>query len=331
MTDALIEYGLFVAKTVTILVGLGLLLIALVRSRRSAQMDSDHLEILDLKHKYREMARQLKRASLPRKDLLKLLKSDKKAEKRREKSGKDAKGRIFVIDFHGDIKATEVASLREVLTAVLMEAGEGDEILVRLENAGGVVTEHGLAASQLVRVRERGIRLTVAVDKVAASGGYLMAVVGDRIIAAPFAVLGSIGVVAQLPNFRRLLEQHGVDFELHTAGEYKRTLTLFGENDDAGRAKLQQQLEDTHALFKDFVQTYRPDMDLAKVATGEYWHGRQALGLGLIDEVMTSDAYLMDASRESDVYLVSYAVHKRPVERLLSLISDGFVHLLRRF
>ncbi len=331
MTDALIEYGLFVAKTVTILVGLGLLLIALVRSRRSAQMDGDHLEILDLKHKYREMARQLKRASLPRKDLLKLLKSDKKAEKRREKSGKDAKGRIFVIDFHGDIKATEVASLREVLTAVLMEAGEGDEILVRLENAGGVVTEHGLAASQLVRVRERGIRLTVAVDKVAASGGYLMAVVGDRIIAAPFAVLGSIGVVAQLPNFRRLLEQHGVDFELHTAGEYKRTLTLFGENDDAGRAKLQQQLEDTHALFKDFVQTYRPDMDLAKVATGEYWHGRQALGLGLIDEVMTSDAYLMDASRESDVYLVSYAVHKRPVERLLSLISDGFVHLLRRF
>jgi serine protease SohB len=168
----------------------------------------------------------------------------------------------------------------------------------------------------------------VSVDKVAASGGYLMACVAQRIIAAPFAVVGSIGVVAQLPNFHRLLERGGVDFELHTAGEYKRTLTLFGENSEAGREKLREQLEETHALFKDFIQEYRADVDLRRVATGEYWHGTRALDLGLVDEIKTSDDYLMAASADADIYLVTYAVHKKPVERLLSSLQNALLHAL---
>ena len=330
MTEALIDYGLFLAKTATILVGLGLLLVALVRSRRGDKFDGDRLEVLDLNGKYRDMARQLTRASMSRKDFLKLLKSDRKAEKQRHKQRSDERKRLFVIDFHGDIKATEVASLREVVTGVIMEAAEGDRVLLRLENAGGMVTEHGLAASQLMRLRAKGIPLTVAVDKVAASGGYLMAVVADRILAAPFAVVGSIGVVAQLPNFHRLLEKSGVDFELHTAGEYKRTLTLFGENNEAGREKLREQLEDTHLLFKDFIREYRPDMDLAKVATGEYWHGRQALELGLIDAIQTSDDFLLEAGEDADVYLVTYEAHKRPVERLLSSMGRALLDAVAR-
>jgi serine protease SohB len=327
LTEALIEYGLFLAKTATILIGIGLLLIVVLRSRRSGHMDDDHLDVTDLNHRYRTMAHQLKRASLPRKAFLKLIKSDRKAAKKR---GKEAGGRkrIFVVDFHGDIKATEVASLREVITGVLMEAEEGDSVLLRLENAGGMVTEHGLAASQLMRLRDRKIPLTVAVDKVAASGGYLMAVVADRIIAAPFAVLGSIGVVAQLPNFHRVLERHGVDYELHTAGDYKRTVTLFGENTEEGRAKLREQLEDTHGLFQDFIREYRPELDLSRVATGEYWHGRQALDLGLVDEIKTSDDFLMEAGEGADLLLVSYEAHKRPVERLLSSMNDALSRIL---
>ena len=185
------------------------------------------------------------------------------------------------------------------------------------------MTEHGLAASQLTRLRARGIPLTVAVDKVAASGGYLMAVVADHIIAAPFAILGSIGVVAQLPNFHRVLERHGVDYELHTAGDYKRTLTLFGENTEAGREKLREQLEVTHGLFKDFILEYRPTLDLAQVATGEYWHGRQALALGLIDAIQTSDDFLLEAAATKDLYQVSYNAHKKPLERLLSSLTQA--------
>jgi len=321
VTQALLEYGLFLAKTLTLLLGVGLLLLALVRARRERHIDGDRLEVVDLNDKYRDMVRTLKRASLPKKVFHKALKSEKKTDRKRRKGEDKDRRRVFVIDFHGDIKATEVASLREVITGVLLEAGEGDEVLVRLENAGGMVTEHGLAASQLARVRARKLSLTVAVDKIAASGGYLMACVADRIIAAPFAVLGSIGVVAQLPNFHRLLERSGVDFELHTAGEYKRTLTLFGENSEAGREKLRQQLEDTHSLFKEFVGEYRPHVDLGRVATGEYWHGRQALDLGLVDEVKTSDDYLMDARDDADLYLVTYEARKRPVERLLSSVG----------
>jgi serine protease SohB len=328
VTEAFIDYGLFLAKTLTVFLMIGALLIALVRARRGLHMDAQRLDVVDLNGKYRDMARVLKRASLPKKAFLKALKRDRRRRKRRDKGAEGERRRIFVIDFHGDIKATEVASLREILTSILMETEEGDEVLVRLENAGGMVSEHGLAASQLARVRQRKVTLTVAVDKVAASGGYLMACVGERIIAAPFAILGSIGVVAQLPNFHRLLERGGVDFELHTAGEYKRTLTLFGENSDAGREKIREQLEDTHTLFKDFIHEYRPDVDLGQVATGEYWHGIRALDLGLVDAVKTSDDYLMDASSEADIYLVSYAVHKRPMERLLSAMQDTLLRSL---
>jgi len=328
VTEAFIDYGLFLAKTLTLFVMIGAVLVALVRSRRGLRADGDRLEVIDLNSKYRDMARVLKRASLSRKDFMKALKRDRKSRKRRDKDAEGERRRIFVIDFHGDIKATEVASLREMVTGILMEAGEGDEMLVRLESAGGVVTEHGLAASQLARVRQRKVTLTVAVDKVAASGGYLMACVAERIIAAPFAVVGSIGVVAQLPNFHRLLERGGVDFELHTAGEYKRTLTLFGENSESGREKLREQLEDTHALFKDFIHAYRPDVDLGCVATGEYWHGARALDLGLVDELKTSDDYLMEASVDADIYQVTYSVRKRPLERLLSSVQDGVLRAL---
>lgn len=328
MIEALIDYGLFLAKTLTVVLAIGVLLILLVRARRGQQGDGDRLEVTDLNGKYQDMARALKRASMPKKAFVTALKIDRKERKRREKESDSERRRIFVLDFHGDIKATEVADLREIVTGVLMEAGEDDEVLVRLENAGGVVTEHGLAASQLTRIRDREIPLTIAVDKVAASGGYLMACVAQRIVAAPFAIVGSIGVVAQLPNFHRLLERGGVDFELHTAGEYKRTLTLFGENSDEGRAKLREQLEDTHTLFKDFIHEYRPDVDLERVATGEYWHGIQALNLGLVDEVKTSDDYLMDASADADIYLVAYSVHKKPVERLLASIQGAVARVL---
>lgn len=322
MIEALIDYGLFLAKTLTILAGIGLLVVGTVRARKAGHLDGDQLAVTSLNDCYRDLAHALRAASSPQKAFRKSLKADRKADKAREKSS-EPRSRLFVIDFHGDIKATESAALREAITGILMEAQEGDRVLIRLENAGGLVTEHGLAASQLTRLRARGIHLTVAVDKVAASGGYLMAAVADHIIAAPFAVVGSIGVVVQLPNFHRVLERHGVDFELHTAGDYKRTLTLFGENTEAGREKLRQQLEETHDLFKDFILEYRPGLDLAQVATGEYWHGRQALALGLIDELKTSDDFLLEASCSADLYKVSYTAHKKPLERLLSSLTQA--------
>ena len=214
--------------------------------------------------------------------------------------------KIYVIDFKGDVQASAVENLREEITLILATAKAGkDRVVVRLESPGGMVHGYGLAAAQLVRLRDAGFHLTICVDKVAASGGYMMACIANEIITAPFAVVGSIGVVAQVPNFNRLLKEHNVDFELYTAGEYKRTVTMFGENTPEGKAKFEQELQQTHALFKHFVEKYRPKLNVEKVATGEHWYGQDALDLNLVDELKTSDEYLLSALPQHDVYVIS--------------------------
>lgn len=236
--------------------------------------------------------------------------------------------RMYVIDFDGDIHASGVDALREEVTAILATANQGDEVMVRLESPGGLVHSYGLAASQLKRIRDAGLKLTISVDQVAASGGYMMACVADELVAAPFAVVGSIGVVAEIPNFNRLLQKANIDYEQHTAGQYKRTLTMFGQNTTVAREKFKQELEETHQLFKTFIHENRPDLDLDKVATGEHWYGRQALELGLVDKIQTSDDVILDALNSMDVYSIKYEIRKPLTERLsinLYQAMDKFV------
>ncbi len=228
----------------------------------------------------------------------------KKAKQKLKDKGKSKKKekRIFVLDFDGDIKASAVKHLREEISTIISTANKDDEVVVRLESGGGMVHGYGLAAAQLVRLKEAGLTLTICVDKIAASGGYMMACVADKILAAPFAVVGSIGVVSQMPNFNKWLKKHDIDYEMFTAGEYKRTVTMFGENDDEDRAKYTEELEQTHELFKHFVTTYRPKLDLAKVANGDHWYGEDALKLNLVDELSTSDAYLLQQMEKYQAY-----------------------------
>lgn len=311
--DSLTEYLLFLAKSVTVaaLVAALVVLVGLLSRRGRPQ---SRLKVKDLGDHYDELARTIRLAVLP--------KAARKAERRagkarrKERDAGPARPRVFVLDFHGDLRASRVAGLREEVTAVLGLATPSDEVVVRLENPGGTVNDQGLAASQLERVRRHGIPLTVCVDTVAASGGYLMACVAHRIVAAPFAVVGSIGVIAQVPNFHRLLDRVGVDVEQFTGGRFKRTVTMFGETTDADRAKLSEQIHETHDLFKDFVQVHRPQVDLGTVATGEYWYGTRALELNLVDELATSDDYLIAARQRADVLSVEYTVPLSAVRRL---------------
>ena len=321
MTEFLFQYGLFLAKTATF-VAAAVLIVALLANliHQARSHAADHLEVKSLNHRFRDLADSVLHAVLTPDEWKKQLKAHKAEDKARARSHKAgeaaARPRVFVLDFHGDLQASPVQSLRDEISAVLQVARPGDEVVLRLESEGGIVHGYGLAASQLRRVRDRQIKLTVAVDKVAASGGYLMACVADRILAAPFAVLGSIGVVGQLPNFNRLLKKHDVDYELHTAGEYKRTLTLFGENTAAGREKFRETLEDAHALFKEFIRQNRPQVNLAEVATGDHWFGTRALALKLVDALQTSDDYLLERSKDSDLYELRYKRHRGLMERL---------------
>ncbi|WP_265087889.1 protease SohB [Psychrobacter urativorans] len=266
-------------------------------------------------------------------------KENKKALKKKAK-GKHDSHQVFVLDFDGDIKATAVKHLREEISTLISTANEGDEVVVRLESGGGLVHGYGLAAAQLVRLKDAGLKLTVCVDKVAASGGYMMACVADNVIAAPFAIIGSIGVVSQLPNFHKWLKNHDVDYEQFTAGDYKRTVTIFGENDAEDRAKYQEELEQTHQLFKHFVNRYRAMLDLDKVATGEHWYGEDAVHLNLVDSLQTSDSYILELMDDNEVYVLHSRQKPTLAEKLglsqaaeaaLSIAADKLPETLMRF
>ncbi|WP_420002065.1 protease SohB [Acinetobacter sp. LF10] len=265
------------------------------------------IRISHLNARVNEQRKRIAQTTASRLELLQLVQQLAKEAKVRKKNDQ----KIYVLDFKGDVQASAVDTIREEITLILATAKAGhDRVVVRLESPGGMVHGYGLAAAQLVRLRDAGFNVTICVDKVAASGGYMMACIANEIISAPFAVVGSIGVVAQVPNFNRLLKQHNVDFELYTAGEYKRTVTMFGENTPEGKAKFEEELQQTHALFKHFVEKYRPQLDVAKVATGEHWYGEDARELNLVDKLQTSDEYLLSLLPKHDVYVIN--TRKRP-------------------
>ena len=337
--EFLTDYGLFFAKTLTFVVAIFIVVSLMVSaSGRGKKSEKGHIQISKLNEKYKAMREALEHAVLDE-DQLKLLEKDekkrlktekadqKKAAKEKHKHEKDRKDeqsvvidehkkRVFVLDFHGDIKASANESLRETISAVLTLATPKDEVVVKVESGGGMVHSYGLASSQLARITNKQIPLTVCVDKVAASGGYMMACVANKIVAAPFAILGSIGVVAQLPNFHRLLKKNDIDYEMFTAGEFKRTVTMFGENTEKGREKFVEDLEDIHVLFKEFVAEHRPQVDIATVATGEVWFGRRAKDVNLIDLLQTSDEYLLDQVATADIFEVEFSVKKSLPEKL---------------
>lgn len=315
MIEFFFDYGLFLAKLGTVAVAIVVVVGVIVAlTKRGAHQEGLLVEHLN---KRLEGLGDTVRLAVQGKDQFKqTFKERKKEAKELAKKGSQRK-RVYVIDFKGDIRATATTSLREEVSAVLAVASEDDQVLVRLENSGGTVHEHGLAASQLLRIKEKNIPLIISVDKVAASGGYLMACVASRIIAAPFAIVGSIGVIAQLPNFNRFLEDKGVDFEQITAGRYKRTVTMFGKNTDEDRGKLKEEIEDVHELFKMQILGHRSQIDIERIATGEHWYGTRALELGLIDEIRTSDDFLSEAATECDLYGVTFKRKKSLSERLL--------------
>ncbi len=326
--EFLSTYSLFLLKLLSVVGAiLVILLVFFALILRAKEKPKERLEITKLNEKYEEYHHALSHAVKHKHEFKEFLKLQKKETKKKIQS-KEKNKRIFVLNFCGDIRASAVHALREEITAALTIAEKSDEIFVRLDSGGGLVNAYGLAASQLQRIRDAQIPLTVSIDKVAASGGYMMACVANTILAAPFAVVGSIGVLAQLPNFHRYLKKKYIDFEQLTAGEYKRTLSLFGENTEKGREKMQQEIEETHVLFKSFIKEHRKAIDIDQVATGEHWYGTRALELNLIDKLLTSDDYLLGASKTSDLYELRFTVKKTLGQRLTQGVTQTVDRLL---
>jgi serine protease SohB len=297
---------IFFSQTLIIVLAVVVILITIAAIvAKAKQHKSFDIELLH--EKYEDHQQALKQALLNESELKSEKKRLKKEEKEKAKAHEPKKNRVFVLNFlKGDIKASASEHLREEVSTILGVATAQDEVVVNVESPGGLVHGYGFAAAQLLRLRNAKIPITVTVDQVAASGGYLMACTANKIIAAPFALVGSIGVVAQVPNFNRLLKKHDVDYKEYTAGDYKRTVSIFGEITEKGETKFKEQLETTHELFKSFVSSNRPNMDITKISTGEFWYGEMAIKLGLVDEIRTSDDYLLDKAKTHQVIRISF-------------------------
>lgn len=323
--DFLANYFLFFLKLTTIVVALVMILIVL-KSGRDLKKKKGEIQFDDLSDAFEELKASYQdliedeAAEDAQKPQKKWWQFWKKSQEMAD-SEKKTQPKLFVIDFDGDTAAHAAQNLKQEVNAILSVAKAEDEVLVRLTSPGGVVNGYGLAAAQLERFSAKQLNLTVAVDEVAASGGYLMACVADRIVAAPFAIIGSIGVVAQLPNFHRLLEKYNIDYEQFTAGKYKRTVTMFGENTEEGREKFKEELEDVHVIFKEYVAKHRPQVDIEKIATGEHWLGSQALSLNLVDALQTSDDYLLSKLTDFRVIHVAYVERKSLRSGMLKMLA----------
>jgi len=309
----------FAARGFVVFATIALTAVFLVNIIRRRKPPRGWLLVKPLNQQIEAMGDALRAGVMRKKDLRRFRKSRKKAKAARPA----AKPNVFVLEFKGDLFASAVRNLREEVTAIIAAAGKDDEVVVRLESAGGAVPHYGLAAAQLMRLRDKAIKVTVCIDRIAASGGYMIACVADKIVAAPFAIIGSIGVVAEVPNFHRLLKKHDVDFQEMTAGEFKRTVSVFGEITEKGLRKFQEELEDTHLLFKEFVKAHRPKLDIEQVATGEHWLARRGLELGLVDQLGTSDEYLVARALESNLYQVAFERARSLRERLGSMATNA--------
>jgi len=347
--EYLIEYGLFLAKAITIVVGIVLVIGAIASSsqKQTKPGKKGAIKVTRLNEHFEEMRDALREKVLDKHQLKALSKQEKKAEKQAQKEQKaklkasseggeedetreERKPRLYVLNFKGNIPADAVENLREEITAVLSMAEPQDEVLLRLESPGGMVHAYGLAASQLLRIRNQKIPLTICVDKVAASGGYMMACLADKLVAAPFAILGSIGVLIQLPNFNRVLKKYDVDYEQISAGEFKRTLSTFGEITDKGREKVQEEVETIHLIFKNWVKEHRPSVEIDKVATGETWVGSQAKERYMVDEIRTSDECIVSACENADVYEVEFESKKSLQDKMGRAFGSAFDALYAR-
>jgi serine protease SohB len=315
MNGLVAQYVLFLAEVFTVVLAIVILVAAPVVLSRRKGRESGLIQVTDINRQLEAAADRIEAVRLPGK-IHKILQKQRKAERKVRQKSAEADPCSYLLDFKGDIRASAFAALREEISAILQVARPGDAVYLRLESGGGMVNRYGLAASQLLRLRDAQLPLTVMVDTVAASGGYLMAAAADRIVAAPFALIGSIGVIAQIPNFHRWLQARDIDWEQFTAGKFKRTVSLFGENTETGRAKLREELEDIHAQFRTFVQGRRPQLDMEKVATGEAWLGSKALELGLVDELATSDEIIRSACQRGKVLHVSFQRKLSLPERL---------------
>lgn len=239
-----------------------------------------------------------------------------------------ASGKVTaVLRFEGDTMATGRQDFARMVDEVLHNKERIQRVIVVVNSPGGGVSVYGQMFAGMERMRNAGVDVTACVDTYAASGGYLMSVPAQRIIAAPFAMVGSIGVVSEFMNFNKLLRRLGVEPMTITAGELKRTVTPLSEVTEENKAAYKAQLEAIHRQFIAVVKKYR-EVDADRVCTGNHWTAAESveLKLNLVDGLATSQEYLFEANQTED--LVTISKLQNPYEKSVLGLARRFIHLV---
>lgn len=237
---------------------------------------------------------------------------------------------VFVIDYVGSMMASEVVYLTAKIDAIILKSNKDDEVVINITSPGGAVSGYGLVASQIKRLKTAGLKITATVDTVAASGGYMAAVVSDEIIAAPFAMVGSIGVVANVMIYEELLKNIGIQTNVYTSGDSKRTVVPSRVPNAEEEAKLEAQLEEIHSRFKDHVLSFRPDIDEDKVFTGQAFLAADAINFGLVDKIGTSDELLLNLYKDGHRLIeVQFIIEENIGGSVTKQVSAGLVDAIK--
>jgi serine protease SohB len=294
MENILANYTIFFLKITTIIILLLLTLIMCLIIIKNK--DNKYIKIKNINKKYITFKKLFLSEILKKTEKKQIIKNINEEEKITKTKN------LFILNFNGDINASDINNLKDILSVIILNKKYVDEVLIKLTSNGGIVTNYGLAATQLKRLKNENINLTISIDTIAASGGYMMACVANKIIASHFSIIGSIGVLGIIPNINKILNKNNIEIEYHTSGKYKKTLSIIGENTEIGRKKFIESLENTHFLFKNFVKENRSQINIEEIATGEYWYGIDALKLNLIDKIQTSDEYIMENLNTTQIY-----------------------------
>ena len=219
-------------------------------------------------------------------------------------------------------KGIDLAGQRDILKKAF-SLKKISHVAVSINSPGGSPVQSHLIYSYIRQLAEKNkVKVIIFAEDVAASGGYLISCAGDEIYANSSSIIGSIGVISASFGFKDLIQKIGVERRVYTAGKNKSTLDPFVEEkeEDVKRLKNILQLE-LHADFIKVVETSRgsklKDPEKNNIFTGEFWTGKTALGLGLIDGIGNADQILKEKFGEK-VIIKNFEKPKGFIARKLS-------------
>ncbi|WP_343192796.1 S49 family peptidase [Buchnera aphidicola (Taiwanaphis decaspermi)] len=243
-----------------------------------------------------------------------------------QKNVYNKKSNLYILDYNDKIKKNKIKKLREEISSIILVAKKNDEVLLRLENTSDIVYEYGLVIAQLQRLRKKGIKLIISIDKIVSNGGYIIACVADHISASPFSIIGPINIVVNIPNIDKYTQTSNLNNQLNDCNTFTK-LTLIKNNTKIYVNKIFNKLDIKKYIRNSFIKDMRPSLNLNKIFNQNYWIGENAINEKLIDSINTSDDILFSKKDTHNLLKIKYVYKSNIVEKYIVTLNKYFKFL----